>query len=374
MMRVLYVYKDYSPVVGGIENHLRTICTGLSAFPDVQPTVLVTNRANRTVIEEIDGVRVIKAARLANVSSAPISLDLFSWVRRLDADITHLHFPYPIGELAHLLCGHGSKTVITYHSDIVRQKVLLQFYKPFLRRLLARADGITVSNPAYIQSSPYLRPVAAKCRVIPFGVDLDQFTLTPQVQQRAVEIRKRYAHAPLILFAGVLRYYKGVGYLIRAMSQINATLLVVGKGPQGEEWQDLTRQLGLSDKVHFLGRVEDEDMRALFHACDVFVLPSIYRSESLGIVQMEAMSCGKPVVCTELGTGTSFVNLDGETGFVVPPMDPGALASAVNRLLADPDLRARMGLAGRARAEREFAAPVMVRRLVDWYGEVMSGT
>ncbi len=371
-MRVLYIYKDYYPVVGGIENHIRVICNGLRAYPDIQPTVLVTSRVNKTVIEEIDGVRVIKAARLANVSSAPISLSLFLWARRLDADITHLHFPYPIGEMAYLLGGRSRKMVITYHSDIVRQKTLLRLYNPFLRRLLARADGISVSNPPYIQSSPYLRPLAAKCRVIPFGIDVSRFAPTPETQHRAQQVRRRYDNAPLILFIGVLRYYKGVGYLIQAMSDINARLLIVGQGPQGDEWRALAQQFGLARKVDFLGRVEDDELLGLLHACDVFALPSIYRSESLGIVQLEAMACGKPIVCTELGTGTSFVNIDGVTGFVVPPMDAGALAGAINRLLADPDLRHRMGQAGRERAEREFAAPVMVRRLVDWYTEVLN--
>ncbi len=370
-MRVLYIYKDYYPVVGGIENHIRTICNGLQGRPDIQPTVLVTNRANRTVIEEIDGVRVIKAARLANVSSAPISLSLFLWARKLDADITHLHFPYPIGEMAYLLGGRSRKMVITYHSDIVRQKTLLRLYAPFLRRVLDRADSIAVSNPPYIQSSPYLRPLAAKCRVIPFGIDTSRFAPTPETQRYAQEVRRRYNHAPLILFIGVLRYYKGVGYLIRAMSDIHARLLIVGQGPQGEEWRALAQQSGLADKIDFLGRVEDDEMPGLLHACDVFALPSIYRSESLGIAQIEAMACGKPVVCTELGTGTSFVNVDGVTGFVVPPMDAAALAGAINRLLADPHLRQRMGQAGRERAEREFAAPVMVQRLVDWYTEVL---
>ncbi|MBN1888223.1 MAG: glycosyltransferase [Thermoflexales bacterium] len=369
-MKVLYVYKDYYPVVGGIENHLRLICRGLRAYPDIEPAVLVTNTSGRTVTEEIDGVRVIKAARLANVSSAPISLELFAWVRRLEADITHLHFPYPIGEMAYLLAGRSRKMVITYHSDIVRQKYLLQVYKPFMYRVLARADRITVSNPTYISSSPYLRPLAGKCVVIPHGADLDRFAASHAVTARAEEIRRTYG-SPLILFVGLLRYYKGLAYLIEAMEQIEGRLLVVGQGPQGEEWRALSRQRGLEHKVVFLGRVSDEELVALYHACDVFVLPSIHRSESWGAVQVEAMACGKPVVCTELGTGTSFVNLNGVTGLVVPPQDAGALAGAVNQLLANPDLRRRLGEAGCARAQSELSAAVMVERLVKMYRQVV---
>jgi glycosyltransferase involved in cell wall biosynthesis len=429
-MKVLYVYKDYYPVVGGIENHIRLICRGLKAsWPEVEPTVLVTNRARNTVIEEIDGVRVIKAGRLATVSSAPISLSLFAWIRRLEADITHLHFPYPIGELAYLLGGrsHGMAAiatasrvsgtpprvvggvgetaprreamaattprhqamVITYHSDIVRQKYLLQVYRPFLYRLLARADRITVSSPNYIQSSPYLRPLADKCVVIPHGANLNRFVATPEVQRRAQELRQRYA-SPLVLFVGLLRYYKGLSYLIEAMAEMarttsawergvaegeqgrSARLLVVGEGPQGQEWRELSRKLGLEEKVIFLGRVSDEELVALYHACDVFVLPAIHRSESWGAVQVEAMACGKPVVCTELGTGTSFVNLDGQTGLVVPPRDAGALAQAIGTLLQDQSLRQQMGQRARQRAEKEFSSTTMVKRLVDLYKDVLS--
>jgi rhamnosyl/mannosyltransferase len=371
-MKVLYVYKDYYPVVGGIENHIRLICRGLKAgWPEVEPTVLVTNRARNTVVEEMDGVKVIKAGRLATISSAPISLSLFAWMRRLEADITHLHFPYPIGELAYLLVGRSRKMVITYHSDIVRQKYLLQVYRPFLYRLLARADRITVSSPNYIRSSTYLQPLAHKCVVIPHGADLSRFAATAEVQRRAQELRQHYG-PPLILFVGLLRYYKGLSFLIQAMPQIPGRLLVVGEGPQGQEWRELSQQLGLEEKVIFLGRVSDEDLVALYHACDVFVLPAIHRSESWGAVQVEAMACGKPVVCTELGTGTSFVNLHGQTGLVVPPRDAAALAQAIGTLLEDEPLRQQMGQRARERAEKEFSFTTMVKRLVDLYKDVLS--
>ena len=369
-MKVLYVYKDYYPVVGGIENHIRLLCQGLKAHPHVEPTVLVTSRTGKTVIEEIDGVRVIKAARLATISSAPVSLSLFAWLHRLEADVTHLHFPYPVGELAYLWAGRSRRLVITYHSDIVRQKYLLRVYEPFLRHLLARADVITVSSPNYIQSSPYLRPLAGKCVVIPHGTDLSRFVATQSVQRRAAEIRQHYA-APLLLFVGLLRYYKGLSFLIEAMPQIAAKLLIVGQGPQGEEWQTLTRRLGLDDKVAFLGRVSEEELIALYHAGDVFVLPSIHRSESWGAVQIEAMSCGKPVVCTELGTGTSFVNVDGVTGRVVPPRDAAALATAINALLGDEAMRRAMGARARERAQQEFSLETMVERVLAVYGEVL---
>jgi glycosyltransferase involved in cell wall biosynthesis len=365
-MRILHVYKDYYPVVGGMENHIRTLARG-TARRGFDVTVLVTSRTTRTEVVEMEGVEVIKAGRLATVASTPISLSLFSWMRRLRPDITHLHFPYPWGEMAHLLFGRGRRTVITYQSDIVRQKRLLRVYRPFLRRVLDRADRIIATSPNYVQSSPYLRAVSDKCKVIPLGIDQEPFRKPRTEEVR--RLRDRY-RSPLLLFVGLLRYYKGLDYLIRAMPDIDAQLLVVGSGPMEKEWQALVSNLGLGEKVLFAGRVEDEQLPAYFQACDVFVLPASHRSEAFGLVQLEAMACGKAVVSTELGTGTSYVNIHGQTGLVVPPRDPAALARAINRLLGDEQLRTQMGTRARERARQEFSHEVMIDRILGIYADL----
>ena len=188
---------------------------------------------------------------------------------------------------------------------------------------------------------------------------------------RAQALQAQYV-TPLILFVGLLRYYKGVAYLIEAMQRVpNAQLLIVGKGPEWDALQTQTQALGLAQRVHFLGRVSDEDRLALYHACDVFTLPSIHRSESWGAVQVEALACGKPIVSTELGTGTSWVNQHEQTGLVVQPMNAQALADALNRLLADPMLRQRMGEAGKARAQHELDATIMIDRLATLYRNIV---
>ncbi|MCX5885754.1 MAG: glycosyltransferase [Proteobacteria bacterium] len=368
-MKVLHIYKDYYPVLGGIENHIRMLAEE-QVKRGYRVTVLVTSPSLRTEREERNGVQVIKAGRLMTVASTPLSISLPFLLSHQNPDIAHLHFPYPLGELAYLLAGHSHNMVITYHSDIVRQKYLLHLYKPFLRRVLARADVITVSSPSYIQSSPFLSCLSYKCRAIPHGTDLGRFATTPSILSHAGEIRKSHA-APLILFVGVLRYYKGLSFLIEAMSQIQAKLLIVGQGPQGKEWQSLARRLGLDNKIFFLGRVSDEKLLALYHACDVFVLPSVHRSESWGAVQIEAMACGKPVISTELKTGTSFSNLHGKTGFVVPPGDPQALADAILTVLRDDKLRQEMGSCARERALQEFSLQTMVDRITKLYEEII---
>jgi rhamnosyl/mannosyltransferase len=251
----------------------------------------------------------------------------------------------------------------------VRQKSLLRFYAPFLRRVLLRADRILPTNQRYVETSPYLRPLAAKCTVVPLGIDLRRFAAANTVQVEA--IHRQYG-PPLLVFVGRLRYYKGLEYLIRAMPQVPARLLVIGTGPMGKPWQALTAELGLTDKVIFLGDVDDADLPAYCHASRVFVLPSSQRSEAYGVSMLEGMACGLPAVSTELGTGTSYVNQDGQTGLVVPPCDPAALATAINRLLADDNLRQQMGQAARARAQGLFSRAAMVDHIQAVYEEVLA--
>lgn len=366
-MKVLQVYKDYHPVLGGIENHVKMLAKGLiQQGVDVQ--VLATNTRPRTAIEEIEGVPVIKAGCPLRISGAPISPGFYVWMRRLKPDIAHLHFPNPPGELGQLFLGQSHKFVLTYHSDVVRQKYLLRLYTPFLWKVLAKADRIIATSPNYIRSSPYLSRFADKCVVIPLGIDLKPFDTVDD--DRVQTIRQRYG-SPLLLFVGKLRYYKGLEYLFEALRHIQARLLVAGTGPMEDEWRALAQELGLGDKAAFLGQVSDSDLPAYYHACDLFVLPASHRSEAFGVVQVEAMACGRPVICTELGTGTSWVNIHDETGLVVPPRDPGALVEAINQLLADESLRRRLRERGRERAQW-FSKEVMVERTVELYEELLA--
>lgn len=369
MTHILHIYKNYHPVKGGIENHIRLLCAELAKRDDFRVTVLVANTGRPTVRENRDGVEVIKAGLDLTLARTPVSWRLWYETAQLRPDITHLHFPYPFGELAYLFLGRSPKMVVTYHSDIVSQKRLLPLYRPFLRRVLRRADRIIATSPNYLRSSAYLSQVSHKCSVVPFGIDIVRFQDVDPVAVSSV--RDRYG-APLLLFVGQFRYYKGLEYLIEALKQIPAKLLLVGRGPLDGSLRALVGRKGLSNKVFFLGEVSDEELPVIYHACDAFVLPSSHRSEAFGIVQLEAMACGKPVVCTEVGTGTTWVNQHGRTGLVVPPADPGALADAINTLLEDEALRALLGHAARERVEHEFTVEKMVDGVVEVYRQVMA--
>jgi len=369
-LRILHVYKDYFPVLGGIENHVKLLAEHQAAQGH-EVTVLVTSPGPRTMVEVLNGVQVIKAARLATVASTPLSLSLPWQFSRQRPDLTHLHFPYPVGEMAHYLLGRGRRAVLTYHSDVVRQANLLRFYAPLMRRLLRRVQGIIVSSPNYLESSAVLREFRYKCQVVPYGIERARFLAASAEQGLA--IRARYGGGPLILFVGVLRYYKGLHYLLEAMPQIPARLLIVGDGPMRGALQAQASALRLGDKVIFAGRVVDEELPAYYRAADVFVLPASERSEAFGLVQLEAMTSGLPVVSTELGTGTSFVNLHGESGLVVPPKDPVALAQAINALLGDEPLRRRLGEGAKARSAL-FTVERMLAGITEVYTQALQMT
>lgn len=361
-------------MLGGMENHIKMLAES-QARRGHAVTVLATHPTSRTHIEDAHGVRVIKAGRLATVASTPLSLSLAAWLWRQTPDIAHLHFPYPIGEVSQLLFGRARHAVMTYHSDVVRQKGLLRLYRPLLWQVLRRMDRIIATSPNYIASSVYLSRVADRCSVVPLGIDLTRFLAPPSVKVQ--RIRATYG-SPLLLFVGKLRYYKGLQYLLEAMPMLADVgsgrpphLLVVGSGPMETEWQGLARALGLTGRVTFLGEVSDEDLPCYYHACDVFVLPASERSEAFGTVQIEAMASGVPVVCTELGTGTSFVNVHSQTGCVVPAQDAAALADGIGSLLLNPDQRQRMGQAARARAVAEFSLETMVDRVLAVYRAVL---
>lgn len=361
-MHILHVYKDYAPVFGGIENHIRVLAQAQAAQGH-RVTVLVTNPGKQPSQENDAGVTILRAARVATVASTPLSWDFPRQLARLKPDITHLHFPYPLGELSQLGAGRQRPYVITYHSDVVRQKTILRFYAPFLRRVLQGAGRLIVSSQPYIQSSPWLRPYAGKCVVIPFGLDVRRFAQArPLIPP---------ADIPTILFIGRHRYYKGGDDLIQAMRQLPARLLIGGSGPMQADWEKLAHDLKVSERVQFLGDIPEADLPAFYASGDIFALPANSRAEAFGLVLQEAMAAGLPCVTTELGTGTSWLVQDGISGFVVPPHQPDRLAAALNKLLRQPELRRQLGQAGQRRAQKEFTIDRMTAAVENVYRQLI---
>ena len=370
-MRVVHVYKDYYPVLGGIENHVRLLAER-EAARGLDVTVLVTAPEGRTRVTQEGGVRVIRAARVVTVASTPLSLALGRELHRLEADIAHLHFPYPVGEVSQLLCGRARRVVISYHSDVVRQKTLLRFYRPLMHRVLQRADRILVATPNYLATSETLQCYRSKCAIVPYGIEQERFRRLERGGPEVQAVRERFGPGPLILFVGVLRYYKGLRYLLDAMVGLDARLMIVGAGPMEGALRDQRAELGLEDKVRFCGAVSDGDLPAYYAAADLFVLPACERSEAFGLVQVEALASGLPIVSTELGTGTSYVNRHGESGLVVSPRSGNALREGIAELLGNEDLRERMAQGAHERA-KFFTSERMVTDVLQQYQRVLSG-
>ena len=285
-----------------------------------------------------------------------------------DANIVHLHLPNPAAMFAFLTSGYRGPVVATYHSDIVRQKILAACLNPLTQRFLKRCDAIVVTSPNYLASSRSLVKHRERCHVIPFGIPLDSF-LHPDFSL-VTRIRRQYGER-LILSVGRLVYYKGFEHLIEAMTLVEGTLLIAGEGPLRQKLEEKALRLGVAQKVVFLGGICDEELRACYHAADVFVLASTMRSEAFGIVQIEAMASGTPVVNTRLDTGVPFVSLHEETGLTVPPADPRCLAGSINAIFNSPRMRGEFGRAARRRAQEFFSVEKMVASTVGLYESVV---
>ncbi len=362
-MHILHLYKDYHPVLGGIENHVRVLAEAQAALGH-RVTVLVCNPGGEAASERLNGVEIVRARRMATIWSMPISIHQPALLARLQPDIVHVHSPYPLGEASALLFRQSARLVITHHADVIRQRRIMPVYGPVLRRVLAASDAVIATSPNYVGSSPWLRTIADRCRAIPLGVD----------EQRFRAAREEQKDRSQLLFVGKLRHYKGLDVLLRVLTEVpGATLDVVGDGPMRTPWESLAAELGLAGRVHFHGEVDDRQLLAHYRRACMLVLPSTSRAEAFGTVLLEAMASSLPCIATELGTGTSWVVRDGETGLVVPPANGPALKTAIQSLMEDESRSRSMGDAGRLRVERHFTRAAMITRTMALYDEIASG-
>jgi rhamnosyl/mannosyltransferase len=349
-----------------MESHLQILSEELKERVDLR--VIVANTSRRTTRELVDGVDVTRVGKLLDVSSAPVCPALVREIARAKADIIHIHWPNPTAVLAYLASGHRGRLVFTYHSDIVRQRKLAVAFMPILRYALKRTAAIIVSSPNYIEGSDVLREFRDRCRVVPFGISVDHFNQYDLSEARRI----REVYGPrIVLGVGRMVYYKGFEHLVRAMTNVNGHLLIIGEGPLREYLSRLALDLKVSDRVTLLTEVAD--IRPYYHAADVFALSSVMRSEAFGIVQLEAMACGTAVINTRLDSGVTFVSPHGVSGLTVPPADSVALGEAIEQLLNQPDRKKQLGNGGKQRVAREFTVERMTQNTLDLYHEVMHG-
>jgi rhamnosyl/mannosyltransferase len=367
-MRVVHLGKFYPPVRGGMERVLQSLCEG-ERERGVDSRALVVGTSRQTVSESVNGVPVTRAASWFHVGSVWVAPALIGLLRRVDADVLVLHEPNPMALLAFAVARPRLRLAVWYHSEVLRPRWRYRlFYEPFLRPPLGRASRIVVSSPALPEYAEALREHASRCEVIPFGLEVHPQPAADR-HSSVVAVRARWT-GPIALFVGRLVPYKGVEFLLRALSDAAVAAVIIGDGPLRRSLEDLARALGVESRTFFLGASDDDTVAAWYGACDMFVLPSVTRAEAFGLVQLEAMARGKPVISTRLPTGVPWVNVGEQTGITVPPADSSALAAALRRLADNAPQRHGMGAAARARFIAEFTREKMIDRTVAMYSRI----
>lgn len=362
-MRVVHVGKYYPPEYqGGLEAVVHGINREILKL-GIEAAVVVASARGPASVEVVEGVRVTRVRTTARILSQPFCPGFGAAVHSEPGDVIHLHHPNPLADMA--VRSERRPMVVTQHSDVVRQRMLWPLYSPFVRGAFERASAITVGSEQLLRSSRELRGFEAKVRVIPFGIEAERFQATGTVTARAAELRAQWPERPVVLSVGRLVRYKGFDVLIEAARGLDATVVIVGTGPEGAR---LRARAG--SNVVLAGRVSDPDLVAYYHACDVFALPSVSPAEAFGMVLLEAMACGKPLVTTALPTGVSAVNRDGVTGLAVPPRDPRALREALRALCESPTRRDELGAGARSVQAREYSASLMGERFAALYREL----
>ena len=356
-LRVLHLYRTYFPETqGGLQESIRQLCFA-TVTHDVVNTIFVLARRPEPYYMDLPEAKLVRARSWIEVASC----DIGAWaaVRRCrdaaeDCDIIQVHYPWPFADvLLPFIRLRKQPVLVTYVSDIVRQKGLGLIYSPLRRHLLGVAARIVVSSPNYVASSETLKRYQHKVVCIPHCLE----ELAPP-ESKLVTYWETRLGRDFFLFVGVLRYYKGLNVLLAAAGQSNQPIVIVGEGPEGEQLRREAAARGLSN-VHFVGAVADVDKRALFSLCRGVVFPSHLRSEAFGMTLLEGAQFAKPLISCEIGTGTSWINLNGETGLVVPPSNADALAQAMHLLANDDQLCRRLGSGARARWKQCFTPEVV---------------
>ena len=368
-MKVLHVFKTYFPdTFGGIEQCIYQLCKGGEAHGVESQVLCVSTRRAGSLF--CDGHQVHYAKSNFTLLSTPFSLSVILRLRELAAqvDIVHYHFPWPFMDVAHFLVRHNKPVVVSYHSDIVKQRWTLELYRPLMNKFLSSASAIVASSPNYLRSSPVLQRHKDKVSVIPIGLDKSNFPIP--APERMTHWRSCLP-TRFFLFVGVLRYYKGLHTLLDAANICGYPIVIAGSGPEEDNLKERVAEFGLTN-VMFVGRISDEDKVALLTLCTATVFPSHLRSEAFGISLVESAMYSKPMICCEIGTGTTYINVDQLTGLVIPPEDPASLAVAMRKMWDDSDTCDAMGQAAFIRYKELFTSDCMAKCYAELYRNLLS--
>lgn len=358
------------PDPGGIQTVMQTL---VEAAPKTDKVgALVSRRIGLGITEEYEGLKVFRSLSLGTLLAMPLApfYPFHLLLKSRQVDIVDYHYPFPLVDLA-IAFGFPENTalVVHWHADIIAQQRTLKVVRPAIFRTLKRADRIIVASEEHIRHSPYLQPFRKKCVVIPFGVDVSLWrTITPK-QTVFIDVLKR-KYPKMILCVGRLVSYKGIEYLIDAIKNTDANLCIIGVGPLGKKLKQQAKSLGIENKVHFIGKVNQAVLKCFYHACSVFAFPSIAPNEAFGVVQLEAMACKKPVINTSIISAVPTIARHQKEGLTVPPKDVAALSGAIEFLLTNPQVAQSYGQSGLARVLENFSQEVFVSKTQALYRKV----
>ena len=357
-MKILHVFKTFiNDSMGGTEQVIAQLVSNKNAS-DAEHTVLSLSNDAPGLITGVGGIRNLRYSEDLTIASNSMSWRLLRDFKHIvkEYDVIHYHFPWPFADMLHLFGQVSKPSVLTYHSDVVRQKLWLKLYEPLMHYFLKSVDAIVATSPQYLATSPVLNKYRDKTEVVPIGIDRSHYPKSSN--ERLTYWRERFGQG-YFLFVGMMRYYKGLSVLLDAITGTDCRVLIIGLGPMEEELKQQARRLKLNN-VHFVGHVSETDKIALLELSLGFVFPSTMRSEAFGVSLLEAAMLGKPLVSTEIGTGSSYVNLHETTGLVVPPNDANALREALQYLWSHPKEAKRMGEQAALRHQALFTGQHMV--------------
>lgn len=369
-MQVLHFYKNALPEsIGGVEQVLDQIARGTASLGVSNTVLALSDRPNR-IPTPLHGYELVTIKRDFEIASNGFSRKSFAVFKELaaKADLIHYHFPWPFADLVNQWVNPKKPTVLTYHSDIVRQKLLHQLYRPLKQRFLRSVDCIVATSPNYLSTSGVLQAFSQKTTIIPIGLDQKSYLKPNPIH---VQQYREYFGERFFLFIGAFRYYKGLPFLIEAAKITPYPIVIVGSGPAEKELKSLATKHNLNN-VFFLGQVSEISKSNLLAACYSIIFPSNLRSEAFGVSLLEGAMFGKPLISCEIGTGTTYVNIDRLTGLVVSPSDPAALSDAMTWLWNNTNQALEMGKKAFARYEELFTAKQMSQSYYELYQKLLN--
>lgn len=375
ILKILQFGKFYPPHWGGIERVIYNFTEEFNQRDDVQCDVLCASDDSRTYDEKVNSYRIVRTGKKGLVSGTAISPAMIFWLHKLgnQYDIIHLHHPDPMATLALFFVRPKAKLIIHWHSDIIKQKYLYQFFRFFEKAMLKRADKIIATSEPYLENSLALRPFREKAVVIPIGIEPDRLCA---IDEEVEKIRIVAKGRKIIFSLGRMTDYKGFQILLHAMvnTDSDSVLILGGEGTEtSRQLSAIVQKYFLEDRVIFSGRMNEDFLGSYYAAADIFVLPSLHKNEAFGLVQVEAMSFGVPVISTRIpGSGVSWVNQDNLTGFTVDPGNSIELAAAINRLLRNEKIRREYGKNGQERVKELFTVEKTVGEVLELYESLMA--